>query len=316
MQFHRPNNLPCPQDRAAQGRESDGCAWTSEGSFRINCQSGSDRIHLRASPGGALFGSWCVSHGPSGVQTIAIDGRSVRLGYEHEGVGHVVPGADGRTFFTGAGHRRSSDGKPIDPVDRGRPPTECLIPSTDPNYFLAISGANSIGGSLSGPVSASVRLTSSGAVLATARGLDEMADAGRNPNGATDAVTIDKRFHFIPAANLLITVPASNDRLVLCRLSLDEAIARSATPILAVTSATDLSARPGQRLVHQIQVRSSNGGTTFDLSHGPAGLSVSGDGAIRWQVPLSAERKDYEAIVTIGDASGKQIFHSVRIKVE
>jgi hypothetical protein len=37
---------------------------------------------------------------------------------------------------------------------------------------------------------------------------------------------------------------------------------------------------------------------------------------MRWQVPLNADRKEYEAIVTIGDASGKQIFHTVRIKVE
>jgi hypothetical protein len=129
-------------------------------------------------------------------------------------------------------------------------------------------------------------------------------------------MTIDKRFHFIPAANLLITVPASNDRLVLRRLSLDEGIAHSATPILAVTSASDLSARPGQQLRHQIQVRSSKGGTMFDLAHGPDGLSVSGDGSVRWQVPLNAERKEYEAIVTIGDASGKQIFHTIRIRVE
>ena len=38
-------------------------------------------------------------------------------------------------------------------------------------------------------------------------------------------MTIDKRFHFIPAANLLVTVPPSNDRLVLRRLCLDEGIA-------------------------------------------------------------------------------------------
>jgi hypothetical protein len=37
---------------------------------------------------------------------------------------------------------------------------------------------------------------------------------------------------------------------------------------------------------------------------------------MRWQVPLNADRKEYEAIVTIRDASGKQIFHTVRIKVE
>jgi hypothetical protein len=290
--------------------------WTSEGSFRIFCQSGSDRIHLRASPGGALFGSWCVSHGPSGVQTIAIDGRSVRLGYEHESVGHVVPGADGRTIFTGAGYRRNSDGKLLDPAKGRAPSAESLIPSLDPNYYLAISGTGRAAGRPSGSVSASVRLTSSGAELVTARRLDEMAEAGRNQGGIGDALTLDKRFHFLPAANLLVTVPPSNDRLVLRRLSLDEGIARSSTPILVVTSATELSARRGQRLIHQIQVRSSKGGTTFDLSHVPDGLAVFGDGSMRWQVPLNAERKEYEAIVTIGDASGQQIFHTVRIKVE
>ncbi len=299
-----------------RGSHPMGGTWTSEGSFRMYTQLGSDRIHLRASPGGALFGSWCVSHGPSGVQTIAIEGPSIRLGYQHESAGHVVPGADGRTIFTGAGHRRNADGKPLDPVNPAAPSTECLIPSTDPNCFLAVSGASFVGGPLTGQVSAAIRLTSSGAVLATARGLDEMVGAVRSLGSGGDPVTIDKRFHFIPAANLLITVPASNDRLVLRRLSLDEGIARSASPILAVTSPSELSARRGQQFTHQIQVRSSKGGTTFDLTIGPKGLSVSGDGLMQWPLPLDAERKEYEAIVTVGDASGKQILHTVRIKVE
>jgi hypothetical protein len=66
-------------------------------------------------------------------------------------------------------------------------------------------------------LSASARLTNNGAELTTARGLDEMVDGGRDEGGIADAMTIDKRFHFIPAASLLITVPASNDRLVLRR---------------------------------------------------------------------------------------------------
>lgn len=228
----------------------------------------------------------------------------------------MVPGADGRTIFTGAGHRRNADGKPLDPVNPGSPSTECFIPSTDPNCFLAVSGAQFVGGPLTRQVTAAVRLTSSGAVVATARGLDEMIGAARSLGSDGDPVTIDKRFHFIPSANLLITVPASNDRLVLRRLSLDEGIARSSSPILAVTSPSELSARRGRPFIHQIQVRSNKGGTTFDLTLGPKGLSVSGDGVLQWQIPLDSERKEYEAIVTVGDASGNQIFHTVRIKVE
>jgi WD40 repeat protein/S1-C subfamily serine protease len=293
-----------------------GGAWTSDGSFRINYQFGSNRIHLRASPGGGLFGSWCVSQSPTGIQTIAIDGRSIRLGYMHEDVGHVVPGPDGKTIFTGWGDRRGPDGTSLETGTRGQRSPEVLIPSADPNYYLGVTGLGPAQSQPSGSVAVRVHEASNGSELVTAHDLNEMVSASANERGDSDAMTIDKRFHFIPAANLLITVPPSNDRLVLRRLSLEQGIARSAKPILVVTSASELSARPGQRLAHQIQVRSSKGGVAYDLTLGPEGLSVSPDGVLKWQVPLTAEKKEYEAVLTVSDNSGKKTFHTIKIKVE
>jgi hypothetical protein len=43
---------------------------------------------------------------------------------------------------------------------------------------------------------------------------------------------------------------------------------------------------------------------------------VSPDGTLSWRVPLARENKEYEAVLTISDASGRQIFHTIRIKVE
>jgi hypothetical protein len=37
---------------------------------------------------------------------------------------------------------------------------------------------------------------------------------------------------------------------------------------------------------------------------------------VEWKIPLNADTKEHEALVTIGDSSGKQIFHAVRIKVD
>jgi hypothetical protein len=58
-------------------------------------------------------------------------------------------------------------------------------------------------------------------------GLSEMADApaeDRRPDGTRiiSDFTIDKRFHLVPAAGLLITIPVTNDRLVLRRIDLSE----------------------------------------------------------------------------------------------
>jgi hypothetical protein len=87
-------------------------------------------------------------------------------------------------------------------------------------------------------------------------------------------------------------------------------------PVLAVTSPSRLSARPGQKMSHQIQVLSSQGGVTYDLTLGPNGISVSSDGTVGWQIPLTIEKQEYEVLLTLGDASGKQIFHTIRIKIE
>jgi hypothetical protein len=218
------------------------------------------KIHLRAAPGGGLFGSWCISHGPSGIQTIAVSGRSIRLDYLHESAGHVVPGADGQTIFTGSGDRRRSDAQPLDPATRQARSAEVLIPSTSPSYYLGITAVNPVSGQASGSVAATVRLASDGTEIVTVQELTEMAGASRAERGDVDGMTIDKRFHFIPAANLLITVPPTNGRLVLRRLDLDRAIASSEKPAaaghLALRALRPTTARPGSPGAGPLQQRS------------------------------------------------------------
>jgi hypothetical protein len=99
-------------------------------------------------------------------------------------------------------------------------------------------------------------------------------------------------------------------------LDLERAIASSEKPILVVTSASELSVRPSQNVAHQVEARSSKGGVRFELTSGPPGLTVSPAGELNWRVPLDRERKEYEVILTISDSSGRQLFHTIRIKVQ
>ncbi|MGC8642199.1 MAG: hypothetical protein ACP5XB_20235 [Isosphaeraceae bacterium] len=190
--------------------------------------------------------------------------------------------------------------------------------SSDPAYYLSVLGLGESGSpnQSSNAVAASVHAASDGSRLLTVWGLDEMTAVGENDASIQDDFTIEKRFHLIPVAHLLVTIPHSNDRVVLRKLDIDQAIARSEKPLLFATSSVKLSARPRQDLVHQVLAHSNKGPVHFELAAGPKGLSVSSEGKLRWRVPLDAEHKDYEVVITLSDSSGRQLFHTIRIKVE
>jgi hypothetical protein len=134
----------------------------------------------------------------------------------------VAISPDGRTVSTGRGGVLDAEGKPARGGDSrlGTAP-ELTIPSLDPAYYLSISGLdgnmspNLPRESTTVPVTASVHAPGDGTRLLTVRELDEMGGAGINESSIQDDFTVAKRFHLVPAAYLLITIPFTNDRIVL-----------------------------------------------------------------------------------------------------
>jgi S1-C subfamily serine protease len=292
-----------------------GGAVMSEGAFRLNPGTFQHRIQMRATPNGALFAVWSATAFPSGIATVGVHGGSLRIEYKHEAAGSVVPAPDGQTLLTGYGGRRRIDGSELSPTPRPCPSAETLIPALD-TYYINVHGFTHTALPSAGPISATLHLLSNDAEIVTIREMPEMAGTSRQAGGHPDGLVVDKRFHFIPAARLFITIPPTNDRLVLRRLDIDQAIARSEKPLLLVTSPGELSVRPRQEIVHQVQARSSKGPVRFELTSGPAGLSVSSEGMLSWRAPIAGGNEVHEAVVTISDASGRQIFHTIRIKVQ
>ncbi len=137
------------------------------------------------------------------------------------------------------------------------------MPSSDPSYFLTVSGlpdfvtgrGDSSFSFLCPPpgsaVTASIHATVDGSRLLSIDGLDEMKveieDQQKivTESYATD-FTLDKRFHLIPQSHLFITIPRTNDCLVLRRLDIETALDRAPGNYLVVTSFAD-SHRPGRR---------------------------------------------------------------------
>jgi hypothetical protein len=128
-----------------------------------------------------------------------------RVYYVHNSVGHVVPGPDGKVFYTRTG-KYASQGQAVLPqrTENGNP----MLPACQGDWYLSLPGPGR-----------------AGATTVEAPGKDKpiatLPDLGL-PAAAEDVIThdltFDKRVHLVPEARLIITIPASNDRLVLHRL--------------------------------------------------------------------------------------------------
>ena len=161
-----------------------------------------DRVHVRASAGGDLYGIWHTDSSPSGLQTLAVHGATLRGIYNHDGFDHLAPGPDGHTVYTGRAGALDPDGKPVRGGD-SRPGTnpELTVPATDGAYYLNIQG---LGGNsphrtgsatTTAKVMASVHSAADGTRLLTVRDLDEMNGANQNESFIQGDFTLEKRFH-------------------------------------------------------------------------------------------------------------------------
>jgi hypothetical protein len=182
-----------------------------------------DAVHLRASANGRVFGLWSTSHTPSGMGTIVASEDATLWYYAHDSAGYVLPGPDGKSVFTRSGRYPlaswldfafvAGDGKLrfvrrnvprlTDGQRRGSP----VLPACQGNVYLTLPQ-----GDQGAPT---VRAPGKDTPIATLPDL-ELPPPGeeRLPHD----LTFDKRVYLIPGARLIITIPASNDRLVLHRL--------------------------------------------------------------------------------------------------
>jgi hypothetical protein len=185
-----------------------------------------DQVHVRASAAGSLYAIWHTDSSPSGFQTLAVSRNALSGIYNHDSLDHLAPGPDGRTVFTGRGGVLDAQGKPVRATDPRSPGiSELAIPSNDPAYYLSINGLaqNGAPNSALKGVTTSVHSAADGTRLLVVKDLDEMNGTTPNESWIKDDFTVEKRFHFIPAANLLITIPFTNDRLLLRRLDISKA---------------------------------------------------------------------------------------------
>jgi hypothetical protein len=120
----------------------------------------------------------------------------------------------------------------------------------------------------------------------------------------------DQRILFIPDAKVIVTIPETNNKLVLHRFDIDKALDKSGIDYLLVTSQAPTRAPKGGTYTYQLGIRSKKGGVKCKLDSGPPGMTVTQTGLVKWDVPANPTGNSADVIVSVSDSGGQEVFHT------
>lgn len=124
-----------------------------------------------------------------------------------------------------------------------------------------------------------------------------------------------RRIHVMPQLNVVITIPESNDRLILRPFDFDSAIKKEGENFLFVSSTPKHYGVALQKYYYPIEVRTNSDSVKFAVLSGPVGLTVSGDGGVSWSPPPNQRGKTHKVVIRIEDGNGLNRMHSFPLSV-
>jgi len=231
--------------------------------------------------------------------------------YQGVSPGHLIPGPDGKIIYTARG-LFSNEAKPLGVNLKSRDGIgPWCVPALHGNYYLSVN-LNSGFGPKRQPSVVSVHLGGDERVLITLPNIP--IPKGANQWGR-DKFGHDHRLLLIPDAKVIVTIPESNNQLVIHRFDIEETLDKSGIDYLYAASRAPGLVGKGKEYVYQIATRSKKGGVTYKLESGPEGMRVTKEGIVYWKVRPDHPAGDTSVIVTIADQSGQEIFHTFRVAV-
>ncbi len=278
--------------------------------------------HLSVSADGRTFGGVLEGLGPVAYDYMCITGdttRRAQFGSVTHRIRWAQPSADGSLLFLPesslvTGHPRATR---AEDVGKAR-----LFPTVDPAFFIAVRFVPVEGEPGRNGSEFEVYTTADRRPIGTLLYKGDMAPSSHSNTRARAAKEralmhdTRQRFHYIPWADLIVTLRNDNRKIHLTRFDLLDLYKQSGTDYLWIVSSPPLRVRPGASLDYQIKVKSSSGGVVYELSRGPAGMKVSPNGRLTWDVPQGLAEDKVRVLVWIKDNSGKGVFHNFEVDID
>jgi hypothetical protein len=266
-------------------------------------------------PGGYLSADgtvccfWDTSFSPGNSTTHVLEGSIVKR-YGGGTLGHVLPGADGKTIFTAHGIVSLN----LNRADAEDEKLGYCLPAVSGNFFISITPAservNRRDKEFAGELK--VHLVGYPGTLAKP---EKIGHGLQFNNWDREAFGVWRRIYFMPLANTVVVLPTSNDRLVLYKLDINTALEQSGVNYLLITSQPPREIKAGETFKYPIMVKAKRTPVSFKLETGPKGMKVSTDGVVTWAVPVNATLADESVILTVRDSQGQEAFHAFGVKV-
>jgi hypothetical protein len=215
--------------------------------------------------------------------------------------------ADGSLVFC-SGHNNGvfrPDGRAI-PAAELKP--LAMFPTEDPRFFLALRRTNK-----GRNTAVLFCLASESRPIYTMEDLEPLT-ASAWPSNQGHAFGAP-RAHYLPDANLFVTLPELNEKVIVRKFELLKALDKTSKPYLFVLSVPPRTVVAGSQFAYQIDAKSKAGGVAFKLTAGPEGMAISDDGRLTWRVPADLEHKTFRIVVTVRDRTGREVYHSFDLKI-
>jgi hypothetical protein len=265
----------------------------------------------RLSGDGRVLTSYQPNLSPQGHVVHVWGGKEYKAyGLGGDPAGSTVPGPEGRYVYTARG-LYTSEGKPVGKMGGYGDGSRFCLPAAEGEAFylnLDVPGFPHGDDKQTGRVY--LHLAGDDRPVAELTGVETppgLNTWGREPFG------VDRRYHLVPSAKLLVYLPPTNDRLELHRVDVEALLSRSPRDYLVVLSRPPAEAVPGQVYAYTPAVKSKKGGVRVKLESGPDGMRVTPDGRLTWAVPADYAEKETHVILGVSDASGQETFHTFKL---
>jgi hypothetical protein len=273
-----------------------------------------DGVYVRASADGTTFGMRNGIGGePHTVTTVDFHGAKSAAVHQSGGVSGSVlaPSPDGRFAYT-AGAVYTSQLTLVHPKELPRNLAKPYLPSAQGKYVMRLDFKqwDKLGGTLVFYLEGDDRQF---AQLGGVEGVsNEQIAYGKN----RDKLTPDQRVFFVPDAKLVVSIPGSNDRLILHRFDVEKELENSGIDYLVVTSRPETQAVKGEAYRYAMAVKSKKGGVKCTLEAGPDGMKATAEGKLTWDVPKNFGEPMVDVIVKVGDSAGQEVFQTFKVTVK
>src|SRR5205807_2137990 len=99
-------------------------------------------------------------------------------------------------------------------------------------------------------------------------------------------ISVPRGVHFSPEAKCLAVLPPGRDKLVLYRVDIGAELAKAGGEYVYFVSKPVGAAKKGKEFAYPI-VAKSKSPAAFKLEGGPAGMTVTAQGLLKWAVPAN-----------------------------